>query len=281
LGYADCLYGVRSHYTSERVDMQQTEITGDSTRIVVGSGKGGVGKSVVSVMLAAAAAERGREVLLLDGEQNLANLHVLLGVGPRGSIESVLTGRARAEELVQPVSENLWLLPSESGAEGLYALGALERARLHSRLVEICRRYEVVVVDAGAGIEAVVRAATLGADRVLLVTAPEPTALMDAHALVKILSLQAPHIPIGVVVNRCADREEGEAAFARLGAASQQFLNRQLHLAGVVLEEASIAAAVRDPSRFLARLLETRAAHTIRAAKLDQLELAEPTRSRA
>src|SRR5688572_5197769 len=215
--------------------MRQTQIAGDISRIVVGSGKGGVGKSVVSVMLAAAAAERGREVLLLDGEQNLANLHVLLGVGARGSIESVLGGRARAEDLVQAVGDNLWLLPSESGAEGLYALDALARARLHCRLVELCRRYEVVVVDAGAGIEGVVRAAMFGADRVLLVTAPEPTALMDAHALVKILSLQAPHLPVDVFLNRCVDRAEGEAAFARLAAAAEQFLNRRLTLAGVLL----------------------------------------------
>ena len=259
----------------------RTQTTGETSRIVVGSGKGGVGKSVVSVMLAAAAAERGREVLLLDGEQNLANLHVLLGVGARGSIESVLGGRARAEDLVQAVAENLWLLPSESGAEGLYALDALERARLHSRLIELCRRFEVVVVDAGAGIEGVVRAATLGADRVLLVTTPEPTALMDAHALVKILSLQVPHIPIHVLVNRSEGTEEGQHAFARLAAASEQFLDRRLHLAGVLLEESPIAAAVREPRHFLVRLMQTRAAQTIRETRLDRLAIAEPTRSRA
>jgi flagellar biosynthesis protein FlhG len=235
---------------------------------------------VVSVMLAAVAAERGREVLLLDGEQNLANLHVLLGLGPRGSLESVLDGQAKEQDLVQPVAANLWLLPAESGTEGLYALEALERARLHSRLVELCRRYEVVVVDAGAGIEGVVRAAMLGADRVLVVTAPEPTALMDAHALVKILSLQAPHLPVDVFVNRCADQAEGEAAFARLAAASEQFLSRRLTLAGVLLEEPAIGAAVRDPRRCLPILMETRAADTIREARLDAPELAETTRSR-
>jgi flagellar biosynthesis protein FlhG len=261
--------------------MRQTQFAGDTCRIVVGSGKGGVGKSVVSVMLAAVAAERGREVLLLDGEQNLANLHVMLGVGVRGSIESVLGGRVRAEELVQPVAEHLWLLPSESGAEGLYALDALERARLHCRLVSLYQRYEVVIVDAGAGIEGVVRAATLGADRILLVTAPEPTALMDAHALVKILTLQAPHVPIDVLVNRCAGEDEGQDAFVRLAAASEQFLNRELNLAGILLEEPPIAAAVREPRRFLARLMETRAAHTIREARLDVLDLAESPRSRA
>jgi flagellar biosynthesis protein FlhG len=260
--------------------MARFRSAGESCRIVVGSGKGGVGKSVVSVMLAAAAAERGREVLLLDGEQNLANLHVLLGLGSRGSIESVLSGRAKAQDLVQPVAENLWLLPSESGAEGLYALDALERARLHCRLVELCRRYEVVVVDAGAGIEGVVRAAMLGADRVVLVTAPEPTALMDAHALVKILSLQAPHLPVDVFVNRCADEAEGEAAFARLSAAAEQFLGRRLSLAGVLLEERAVGAAVRDPHRCLMSLMASRAAHTIRDARLDAPDLAETTRSR-
>ena len=180
-----------------------------------------------------------------------------------------------AEQLVQPVAPNLSLLPSESGAEGLYALGALERARLHCRLVELSQGYEVVVVDAGAGIEGVVRAATLGADRVVLVTAPEPTALMDAHALAKMLSLQAAHVRIDVLVNRCADEDEGQGAFIRLAAAAEQFLNRRLHLAGILLEEPPVAVAVRDPRRFLARLMETRAAATIRAMKLDLLGLAD------
>jgi flagellar biosynthesis protein FlhG len=139
----------------------------------------------------------------------------------------------------------------------------------------------VVVVDAGAGIEGVVRAAMLGADRVLLVTAPEPTALMDAHALLKILSLQAPHLPVEVFLNRCSNHAEGEAAFARLAAASEQFLNRRLHLAGTLLEEPAIAAAVRDPRRCLVHLMTTRAAHIIREARLDAPELAESTRSRA
>jgi hypothetical protein len=84
-----------------------------------------------------------------------------------------------------------------------------------------------------------------------------------------------------VLVNRCADDDEGQDAFVRLAAATEQFLNRQLNLAGILLEEPSIAAAVRDPRRFLARLMETRAAHTIQEARLDALDLAETPRSRA
>ena len=253
----------------------------EGCRIVVGSGKGGVGKSVVSVLLAATAAERGRGVLLLDGEQNLANLHVLLGLGARGSMESLLEGRGRPADLVQPVTENLWLLPSDSGAEALYALDSVARARLHGRLVELYRQYEVVVVDAGSGIEGVVRAATLGASRVVVVTAPEPTALMDAHALIKILTLQAPHIRVDVLVNRCMNDEEGRTAYGKLADASERFLNRRLLLAGVILEEPPIAAAVREPRRCLARLLTTRAAQTIREAGLDSVDPTAPSRSSA
>ena len=111
-------------------------------------------------------------------------------------------------------------------------------------------------------------------------TTPEPTALMDAHALVKILSLQVPHIPIHVLVNRSEGPAQGQHAFTRLAAASEQFLDRRLHLAGVLLEESPIAAAVREPRHFLARLMQTRAAQTIRETRLDRLTIAEPTRSR-
>src|SRR5439155_5296734 len=109
----------------------------ETPTIVVGSGKGGVGKSVVSVLIATALAAHRRRVLLLDGDQNLANLHVLLGVRPKGRIESMLSGNVDAPELVQWVSPNLWLLAGESGAESLYALEAVNRARLQHALSEV------------------------------------------------------------------------------------------------------------------------------------------------
>jgi flagellar biosynthesis protein FlhG len=132
------------------------ELSRETRTIVVGSGKGGVGKSVVSVLIATAVAAQGRRVLLLDGDQNLANLHVLLGVPPKARIESMLSGKGDAPELVQWVSPNLWFLAGESGAESLYALEAVSRARLQHRLSELYHRFEVVVVDTGTGIENVV-----------------------------------------------------------------------------------------------------------------------------
>ncbi|MFL5494146.1 MAG: P-loop NTPase [Gemmatimonadales bacterium] len=251
----------------------------ETPTIVVGSGKGGVGKSVVSVLIATAVAAQGRRVLLLDGDQNLANLHVLLGVRPKARIESVLSGRADAPELVQWVSPNLWLLAGESGAESLYALESVNRARLQHRLSEVYRRFEVVVVDTGTGIENVVRAATMRATSLLLVTAPEPTALTDAYALIKILHLQLPDFPIGILVNRCLNATEGRDAYLKLATACERFLRRAVDYAGALPEDASIRLAVRNPSRLLESIQSSQAAQTLKSTVLDRLDLPAMARS--
>ena len=100
---------------------------------VLGSGKGGVGKSVLSVLLGTALAATGRRVLLFDGSQNQGNLHILLGVHPAPRLEALLTGAAQPADLLVEVRERLWLLPADSGTEALHALGPTDRARLHLR----------------------------------------------------------------------------------------------------------------------------------------------------
>ena len=247
--------------------------------IVVGSGKGGVGKSVVSVLIATALADQGRRVLLIDGDQNLANLHVLLGVRPNARIESMLCGKIGASELVQLVAPNLWLLPGESGAESLYALEALDRARLQHQLSELYQRFEVVVVDAGTAIESVVRVATMRGTSLLVVTAPEPTALTDAYALIKIVHLQLHDFPIDILVNRCLNADEGRDAFVRLATACERFLRRDVGYAGALPEDESIRRVVREPRRLLETIQSTQAAQILKSTVLDRLDLPAMARS--
>ena len=220
-------------------------------------------------------------MLLLDGDQNLANLHVLLGVRPGARVEALLRGEITAPELVRAVSPNLWLLPGESGGEGMYALEALDRARLQHRLSELYQEFDAVIVDAGAGLESVVRAATMRATRLLVVTAPEPTALTDAYALMKIVHHQLPDLPIDVLVNRCLDADEGRDAYVRLATACERFLRRGIRFVGSLPEDQSIRLAVRDPRRLLETIQRTPAAETLKATVLDRLELPETARSTA
>lgn len=219
--------------------------------IVIGSGKGGVGKSTFAVLLAASLARAGRRTLLVDGAQNTGNLHILLGVRPRLPLAALHAGDAAPEDLVVPLGDALALLPGDSGAESLYALGAVDRARLHHRLSSVYDAYDRVVVDGGPGIESVVRAAGIRASRLVVLTAPEPAALADAYALLKITSLQLPAVALEVMVNRVRADEEGQAVFERLNLAADRFLGRSLGYLGCVHESEALRLAARHPGALL------------------------------
>ncbi|HXE56685.1 MAG TPA: P-loop NTPase [Gemmatimonadales bacterium] len=240
--------------------------------LVVGSGKGGVGKSVLAALVGVALADQGRRVLLFDADQNLGNLHVLLGVRPAARLDALLEGEVTPEDLVRPVRANLWLLPGDSGAESLYAMGPTERARLHLRLSALYDRFDAVIVDAGAGLEGVVRVSSMRATRLLVVTMPEPAALTDAYALIKIVNLQVPDLPIDVVLNRTDAAEEGRDAFARLATASERFLRRHLRYLGAIPDDPAVRRATREPGRLLGGLRDSPAGALVRELALDRLE---------
>jgi flagellar biosynthesis protein FlhG len=219
---------------------------------VIGSGKGGTGKSTLAVATGAALARRGARVLLCDASQNQGNLHVLLGVRPAAPLEALLAGEVEPEALLVPLAPGLTLLPADSGHEAIYGLTAVDRARLHYRLSGLFDGFDAVLVDAPPGLEAVVRAATIRATRLAVVTVPEPASLSDAYALVKIVHLQVPSLPVDVVVNRAEGEEEARAVHARLDLAARRFLRRTLGDLGHVAESAALRRAVRRPGALLA-----------------------------
>jgi flagellar biosynthesis protein FlhG len=240
---------------------------------VVGSGKGGVGQSIVSALFATALAAKGRRVLLLDGEQNLGNLHLLLGIRPAVPLASLLDGERSPADMVQAVGPNLWCVPGESGAESLYALDARDRARLHYRLSALYDDFEVVVVDAGAGLESAVRAAAMRATRFVVVTAPEPTALTGAYALVKSVHFQVPDLPIDMLVNRCLMADDGPQTHVRLAAAAGRLLGRDIRYLGAVPEDPALRTVVGalGPGRLLDAIQATAAGQAVTAIATESL----------
>jgi len=218
---------------------------------VIGSGKGGVGKSLLSGMLAAALARRGLRTLLVDGAQNQGNQHVLFGVRPVAPLESLMHGERTPDELLVPLAPGLDLLPADSGAELLYGLGPIDRARLHQRVTRLWDDYDRVIVDGGPGLESVVRAAAIRAGHLTVITTPDPAALSDAYALLKIVHLQVPSIQIGVMVNRASADDEPQLVFDRLQLAASRFLGRGLEDLGAVPESESLRTAARRPGTVL------------------------------
>jgi len=230
---------------------------------VIASGKGGVGKSSLSVLLAAEWASRGVDTLLFDGVQNEGNLHLLLGRPPARAIPELLRGGVSAAEIVVELAPRLGLLPAPAD-EALSAwLAPLDRARLHHRLTAAFDAFGAVIVDAGPGRSAALRAATLSATGIAVVATPEPAALHEAYAMLKLARLQAPHLVDGLIVNRAESAEEAIEVHARLELATRRFLGRPLDLLGVVPESSGIRRAGRAPGGLL-RLAEPDARRAVR-----------------
>jgi flagellar biosynthesis protein FlhG len=216
--------------------------------VVFASGKGGVGKSTLAILAAQAMARAGRRVLLLDGDQHHGNLHVLLGVTPRRSLSDLLDGHIEPEDLLTDVTPGLSLVPSNAGGESLYGLSRLDRARLHRRLSDLYGRFDAVVLDAAPGIECAVRLATIRATRLVAVTAPEPAAISDAAALIRIVRMQAPHLAIDVLVNRTRTVDEGPWTYRELQRATLESGDCRLGDAGEIPEDEALGGAVRRPA---------------------------------
>ena len=219
---------------------------------VIGSGKGGVGKSLLAAMLAASHARCGRRTLLVDADHNLANLHVLLGVEPTRRLEEVARGLIGATDLMVQVDRHLWLLPGDSGSPTLQGAGPIDRARLYQRITAAYDPFDIVVVDAGAGLDGVVRACAVAASELMLVTMPEPAALTDAYAVAKVVHLQVPEVPVGVLVNRARTEAEGREAWSRIQTAGRRFLRRDFPLLAVVTEDPVLHDIVRAGRPLLA-----------------------------
>jgi flagellar biosynthesis protein FlhG len=223
----------------------------DGTAIVVGSGKGGVGKSLVAVTIASSLAASGKRVLLVDADFNLGTLHVLLGVRPSIQPEVLLDPDASVESLVVPVCHNLWLMPAASGAESLQRLGPHERVRWHRRVTQLFPDYDAVIVDCSAGLDGALRVTAMQASRLLLVTTPEPAALTSAYALIKLVHGRLPRLPIDILVNRTVHPDEGAAAVSRIHEACQRFLGREVRYLGAIDEDPGMRASLAHPERLV------------------------------
>jgi flagellar biosynthesis protein FlhG len=215
--------------------------------LAVTSGKGGVGKTTVVANLSLALARHGLRVTVLDADLGLANLDVLLGLTPKKTIEHFFREEIPMEEIVVEGPMGMRLVPAGSGLPELTSLSQAELLRFVDGLRSLRRECDVLLIDTSAGIGDQVSRMLFLADRTLLVTWPEPTALVDAYAALKVALRHRGDASIGLVVNGANGAEEARRIHERLETASRKFLGRSIELEGhIVLDEAVVQASRRQ-----------------------------------
>jgi flagellar biosynthesis protein FlhG len=207
--------------------------------IAVTSGKGGVGKTTLALILGSSLAKLSNRVLLLDADLGLANIQILLGIAPRQNISHVVAGECAIADILLEAAPGMYLAPGASGLEKLTNIDALRFEKLRADFMGLEDGYDYLIMDTGAGIGATVTGFARHADLVLLVMTPDPSSLADAYAMVKVL-YEKGNNNIAVVVNMAANEDEGRDAFEMLRKMVANFLKKPVRLYAILNNEREV-----------------------------------------
>lgn len=213
--------------------------------IAVTSGKGGVGKSNIAVNLAIKFSSVGKDVVLLDADLGLANADVLCNLDLHANLSHVIARKRELNDVMVQAPGGFRLIGGASGLARLADLSDGDRQRLISSLGELEQTTDILLIDTGAGISPNVMSFTRAADHVLVVTTPEPTAITDAYATVKVISRENMDRRVSLLVNQARTPTEARVVYERIAKVAQQFLGMTIYDAGYVAWDEQVSLAVR------------------------------------
>jgi len=225
--------------------MQTNEIVHPVRVIAVTGGKGGVGKTNVSINLAVQLARRQKRVMLLDADLGLANIDVQLGLKATQNLEDVFSGDATLKEILLEGPGGIQIVPASSGTQSMVKLSAQQHAGLIASFSELANDIDALIIDTAAGIADAVVAFARAAQEVLVVVCDEPSSITDAYALIKLLQKEHGVQSFRVLANQTRSEKEGQALFNRLQHTTDRFLDVILYYAGCIPFDEAVRKAVK------------------------------------
>ncbi|MCW8888829.1 MAG: MinD/ParA family protein [Gammaproteobacteria bacterium] len=214
--------------------------------IAVASGKGGVGKTNVSINLAVALAKLGRKPIIMDADLGLANVDVALGLQPKLNLSHVINGEASLEEIIVDAPGGIKVIPASSGVQKMATLTPAEHAGLIRAFSELRADVDVLIVDTAAGIDNSVVNFTKAAHEVIVVVCDEPASITDAYALIKLLNKEHGIRRFRVIANMAHSVNEGKGLYKKLVAVTDKFLDEViLDFTGMVPYDTFLRKAIQ------------------------------------
>lgn len=212
--------------------------------VSVASGKGGVGKTLTTVNIALSARRQNYRVLILDGDMGMANVDVVLGLRPRYNINDVIHGSVLLQDIVLQGPLGVDIIPTGSGLSGLANLSLSQRVSILDQLENLGENYDVIIIDTGAGINATVLHLNSIADDIVVVTTPEPHAMTDAYAFIKVMSEMYDISSYNLLINQVVNREQGLKIGSRIAEVSERFLKKEIRVIGTIPFDDAVSRTV-------------------------------------
>ena len=216
--------------------------------ITVTSGKGGVGKSTLTVNLAIHLSRLGKKVIILDADFGLANIEVMLGIRPEYNLADLMFRGKNLKEIIIPGPENIGFISGGSGINEMANLNKTQIVDLIQKMSELDQLADIVIVDTGAGIGNSVLEFVAASEEVLLVATPEPTSITDAYALLKSLnrnsSYQKTQTVVELIANQVRGNQDADELHEKLGIVVNKFLNIDIEFLGSIPYDDSVSKAI-------------------------------------
>ncbi|MGH1365003.1 MAG: MinD/ParA family protein [Calditrichia bacterium] len=213
--------------------------------VAITSGKGGVGKTVFSVNLALALQQLGKRVLLIDADVYLGSVGMMLGVSPRLTLADVLSSKINVQDAIFTISDGLDFIPACGGANELFDFNDSIFRRFSTAFKNIEGNYDYVLLDTGAGIVSEVTSFVLAADAAVVLVTPDPAAISDSYAMLKVSKRYCPGQTLFLACNMVDSLDQGEVLFNKMNLLVRKFLNGSVTMAGIIPKDKQLQASVR------------------------------------
>ncbi|MCB1868565.1 MAG: MinD/ParA family protein [Gammaproteobacteria bacterium] len=245
--------------------------------VAVTGGKGGVGKTNVSVNLAVAMADLGRRVMLLDADLGLANIDVVLGLHPERDLSHVVRGECTLEDILITGPSGIMVAPAASGVQQMAELSKAEHAGLIRAFSDVASDIDVMIVDTAAGISDIVVSFSRAVQEVVVVVCDEPASITDAYALIKLLNREYGIDRFHVLANMVQSAQEGRALYNKICRVTDRYLDAMISFMGSVPYDENLRKAVRTQKSVVQAFPRSRSAQTFKnlAKKADNWPVPE------